>query len=393
LKDFFMLKADREDRNGGLPPRYSNWKEYAFIALTIGFFVGVAALFSFEGHGFTDRFKRLTGIHPGPALAEFYAHFNIEPLPDLTITGPMAKHIATLLRERCDWDANYAFAVDLQQAGYSRQGAKVFLAYSHKCKPSNVALSNAADAFYGLSDFDAALKVSDELLALSPDFPQFHYQRAQILQDAKRYREAIDAYDSTIGLAENISTINGEVFRQLSASYAALGEYCEAITPIQTWISIDPTENDTPRARKTLKDYSDKGHCEQTYAKGSDRFPTRGQNVIKAKVSINGVPGTFIVDTGASFVSLSKAFAERAKLPLSGNYSVRMNTATGVSMAQRSSIGKVEIGRIVAEDVAAIVMAAGEGSGDGIDGLLGRSFLARFDVTFGAKEWRIESKK
>ena len=75
---------------------------------------------------------------------------------------------------------------------------------------------------------------------MSPDLPQFHYLRAQILQGTKRYKEAIDAYDSTIGLAEDINSINSEVFRQLSASYAALGEYCEAITPIQTWMALDP---------------------------------------------------------------------------------------------------------------------------------------------------------
>ena len=115
--------------------------------------------------------------------------------------------------------------------------------------------------------------------------------------------------------------------------------------------------------------------------------------MITAKVMINSVPGIFIVDTGASFVSLSKEFAERAKLPLSGNYSIRMQTANGIAMAQRSSISKVQIGRISAEGVAAVVMAAGEDAGEDIDGLLGRSFLSRFDVTFGEKEWRIESKK
>ena len=63
---------------------------------------------------------------------------------------------------------------------------------------------------------------------------------------------------------------------------------------------------------------------------------------------INGVPGMFIVDTGASFVSLSKEFAERAKLPLSGDYSIRMQTANGIAMAQRSSVSKVQIGRVSA---------------------------------------------
>lgn len=396
-----MLKAEWEDRNGGLPPRHSSWKEYAIIAVIVCIVAGVAATLYFGGGNLQDRFKQLaetnrqaTEAGSDPVPATFYARFEIEPLPrDITGRSPTAGYISALLREPCDWNTTNDFAAELQQAGYRREAAKIFQTYSHKCRPSNVALYNAADALYGLADFDAALKVSDELLAMSPDLSQFYYLRAQILSDSKRYKEAIDAYDSTIGLTDDLSSLNGEVFRQLSLSYAALGEYCEAMTPIQTWISIDPANNDTQRAKAMLKDYSIKGKCEQIYATGSDGFPTQGKNVITAKVSINGVPGIFVVDTGASFVSLTKDFAQRAKLPLTKDYSVRMQTANGISFAQRSSASKVKIGRVEANDVATVVHADDKALGDDIDGLLGRSFLSRFDVTFGAKEWRIESKK
>lgn len=251
---------------------------------------------------------------------------------------------------------------------------------------------NAADALYGLSDFDGALKIMDDLLAMSPDLAQSYYLKAQILSDAKRHKEAIIAYESTIGLSDDLASMNGEVFRQMSLSYAAMNDYCGAITPIQTWISIDPEKNDTARAKTMLKDYASKGKCEQQYATGNDRFPTRGKDVIMAKVSINGVAGNFIVDTGASFVSISKGFAMRIKLPLSDEYSVRMQTANGVSLAQRSSASKVKIGKVEANDVAMIVMADEKALGDDIDGLLGRSFLSRFNVTFGANAWEIQSK-
>ena len=389
-----MLKAEWEDRNGGRLPPSNIWKEYLVIIFVVIVVAGVGAAVYLGSDTILDKFGQLAGTNPDPVSETFYSRLEIEPLPSAVVNrNPMAGHIAVLLREPCDWNATYEFAGTLQQAGYRREAAKVFQAYSAKCQPSDVALYRAADILYGLSDFPGAIKVTDDLLAMSPDLPQFHYLRAQILQGTKRYKEAIDAYDSTIGLAEDINSINSEVFRQLSASYAALGEYCEAITPIQTWMALDPATNDTQRTRKILKDYSAKGKCELSHATGSDRFPTQGQNVITAKVMINSVPGIFIVDTGASFVSLSKEFAERAKLPLSGNYSIRMQTANGIAMAQRSSISKVQIGRISAEGVAAVVMAAGEDAGEDIDGLLGRSFLSRFDVTFGEKEWRIESKK
>lgn len=388
-----MLKAESEDRNGGIPPRSSVWEEYIHIIFVVCILAGITATLWLGSEAIEDKAMDLAGFKPDPRAEAFYARLEMEPLPR-SVAGrdPVAGHLAVLFREPCDWNATYDLAIALQNAGYQREAAKIFQAYSTKCRPSDVALYHAADIFYGLSDFAAALKVSDDLLALSPDLPQFHYLRAQILQDAKRYDEAINAYDSAIGLSADISTLNGEVFRGASLSYAALGSYCEAITPIQTWVSIDPTQNDTPRTQAILREYNKKGKCDHAYAKGSDRFPTQGKDVITAKVSINGTPGNFIVDTGASFVSMSKDFAERAKMPLSGDYPVRMNTANGISMAQRSSAAEVKVGRVTANDVAAVVHAE-NALGDGVDGLLGRSFLSRFDVTFSPREWRIESKK
>ncbi|EJN02410.1 TIGR02281 family clan AA aspartic protease [Phyllobacterium sp. YR531] len=395
-----MLKADMEDRNGG-PPHYSAWREYAIIAFIIGLFVAGGAFF-YWGKDMLPALQQLTQntpaalpeTAPDPLLAKLYERYEMEALPATLVKKvPISGYITKLQREPCDWNVTYDFAVALQKAGYSRDTAKVFQAYSNKCRPSDVALYNAADALYGLSDFDGALKVMDDLLVMSPDLAQSYYLKAQILSDAKRHKEAINAYESTIGLSDDLTSMSGEVFRQISLSYAALGDYCGAITPIQTWISIDPAKNDTVRSQTMLKDYTSKGKCEQRYATGNDRFPSRGKDVITAKVSINGVPGNFIVDTGASFVSISRDFAARIKLPLTEDYSVRMQTANGVSWAQRSSASKVKIGKVEANDVAMIVMADEKALGSEIDGLLGRSFLSRFNVIFGADAWEIQSKQ
>ncbi|WP_271898488.1 aspartyl protease family protein [Candidatus Phyllobacterium onerii] len=388
-----MLKADWEDRNGGMVPP-SVWKEYIIIGLILCIVLG-GGVSAYVGLDMvSDKFRQIMGINPAAVPKDFYSRLEFEPLPGAVVNrNPMAGHIAALLREPCDWNSSYAFAGDLQQAGYPREAAKVFLAFSAKCRASDVALYSAADILYGLSDLPAALAVSEDLLAMSPDLPQSYYLRGRILHDAKRYKEAINAYDSVLGLTEDLALLNNEVFRRMSLTYVALADYCEAMTPIQTWVSIDPSKNDTPAAQAMIKDYSTRGKCEGSYATGKDRFPTQGKDVITAKVSINGVSGIFVVDTGASFVSLTRRFAERAKVPLSGDLSVRMQSANGISLAQRSSAKQIRIGRVEAKDVAAIVLADSDKPlGDGIDGLLGRSFLSRFDVSFGARDWRIESK-
>jgi aspartyl protease family protein len=157
-------------------------------------------------------------------------------------------------------------------------------------------------------------------------------------------------------------------------------------------ISINPDRNDTAIVRGIIKNYAAQGKCATTYATGSDRFPTQGKNVIVAKVNINGTDGKFIVDTGASFIAVNKAFATRAKLPLDDAGGISLQTANGVSQGTRTTSTTVKVGRVEANDVTTIVLGDETALGSDVDGLLGRSFLSRFDVTFGSREWRIETK-
>ncbi|MGN8022131.1 TIGR02281 family clan AA aspartic protease [Phyllobacterium sp. 22229] len=394
-----MLVADPQDRNGGVPSKGRSWVGIGLTVIAIGLALGGAAALYFYGSPPRTGPERTAAPAPlpqtDPALTALYNRLDIAPLPDdVAKRRSVATQLDILRREPCDWNARYSLAGELQKASYNREAANALIAYSHTCSPSNVALSRAADILYGLSDFDKALNAADEVVQMSPGMPQFHFLRGQIREDAKKYEAAIDDYYSTIGLADDPATISSVVFQKLSNSYAALGKYCEAMAPLQTWVSIDPAKNDTPRVQTLMKDFSKKGNCAASYATGSDRFATQGKNVIMASVNINGVNGTFIVDTGASFVAVSKAFADKAKLPLDGGSKIAMQTANGVSEALRTTVNKIRLGQVEANDVAAVVnVDEAKGFGDGIDGLLGRSFLSRFDVTFGAKEWQITTRK
>lgn len=388
-----LLAADPEDRNAGRLPNRRGW--FAPIVQTLIICAALCAgiWFYIYGDRVVGYVEQATSAPPDPSLLAVYQHFDINPLPNV-VAGrtTMAADLDMLRREHCDWDAVYKFADELQKQGYRREAAKVFTAFSNKCKPSNVALSAAANILDNLSDFDEALKVSNDLIAMSPGMPDYYFERAQIRQNAKKYRDAIDDYYSVIGLTDNIAMLNSMVFDGLSGSYRNLGQYCEAIGALQLWISANPDRNDTAVVRGMIKEYQAKGKCTSAYATGSDRFPTQGKNVILAKVSINGTEGTFIVDTGASFVAVTKAFAARAKLPIDGNNGIALQTANGVSQATHTDAATVKVGRVEASDITAVVLSDDGALGNEVDGLLGRSFLSRFDVTFGSREWRIEAK-
>ena len=83
----------------------------------------------------------------------------------------------------------------------------------------------------------------------------------------------------------------------------------------------------------------------------------------------------FLIDTGASWVTLSKAEAERAGIETEWlDYDLRMQTANGVVRAARIELEEMRIGEMELRDVTATV----NDSPMGIS-LLGMSFLERLD--------------
>jgi clan AA aspartic protease (TIGR02281 family) len=176
----------------------------------------------------------------------------------------------------------------------------------------------------------------------------------------------------------------------MSNAYAALNQHCLAITPIQTWVAIDPVSRDTPRTRRLISDYTKQGNCQLRWAVGSDSFPRGNDNVITVRASINNRAGTFIVDTGASFVVLSDRFASVANVTVS-RQTVSAQTPNGIIESLLGSAGSVRVGRVEATNVPILVQ--GRSLGTNIDGLLGMSFLSRFDIAIGNKEWKLSAKK
>lgn len=384
-----MLKADKDDRLY-VPDKPSRRGWVIALVLVVA---AVGAYFHFGKERLLAFFETGETI-PADALAALYQKWGVEPLPGQVLaSGQISRRLAKLSKEPCDWQTFYPLTQDLRTADYRREAATILVGYSHNCSASNVALYEASDTLLGLGDVAGALKISDELIAMSGNVPQFYFSRGLILQGVNRHEEAIDAFYSTIGLTDDLKVLNSRTFVGIASSQAALGNFCEAIEPLQTWLSIDPSERDTVRLRKLMTDYASKGNCQVELARGTDRFAVSSNDVIQATVEINGVRGRFIVDTGASLVTLTSAFAGKIALkPVDGS-PVVMQTANGIAEARRSSVKLLRLGKVSAQDVAVIILQDGKAPlGPGIDGLLGRSFLSRFDVTIGKREWSIAAK-
>lgn len=97
--------------------------------------------------------------------------------------------------------------------------------------------------------------------------------------------------------------------------------------------------------------------------------------------TVNGRPVEFLVDTGASLVTVSAGFARQAGLQ--GGQSVTFNTANGPLQGRVLRDVPVTAGPFA---VGGTAVAIGLETGEEALALLGQSFLSRFDIELKANQ-------
>ncbi|WP_020176595.1 retropepsin-like aspartic protease family protein [Methyloferula stellata] len=98
----------------------------------------------------------------------------------------------------------------------------------------------------------------------------------------------------------------------------------------------------------------------------------RGQYT--ASVQIDGRDIPMLIDTGASFVALTnEAASELGIRPTAADFTLKMQTANGISSAAPTWLKQVRVGMVEIHDVEAVVMEPGASA----TSLLGMSFLRK----------------
>ncbi|SED64668.1 aspartyl protease family protein [Rhizobiales bacterium GAS191] len=319
---------------------------------------------------------------PDVLFAPVYARLGIALPTNIARDSSIWLRLDELRRETCDRVSIIGLAKALDMFGFRREAADSLYRFVLSCGGPDNALTMSADTYLKLSDFAKAVEVADALVRMKPASSNAMYLRARALDGAGNYKRALDDYATTIELFAIKKHLSSNVFVNMSKAYAALGRFCEAMSPIQTWIALDPVNRDTSQAQKMIADYSGKGNCGALEAKRPERFPLRGQtDVVVVKAEINGTKGVFVLDTGASFVSVQQEFAKRAKLPIDQGSNLTLHTANGDTSGILSKADSIKLGGLTATNVPIVVQTSREKLyGETTDGLLGMSFLARFEV-------------
>jgi aspartyl protease family protein len=300
-----------------------------------------------------------------------------------------------LKREPCDQKSIGDLALMLDKLGYRREAANGLFNFVRNCGAPLSALNRSINIYLKLTDYAKAVEVADEFMRRAPSDHDAHYLRGVALEGVGDFQRALVDYADAIELyGSDKKSISSRVFLRMAGAYAALNRFCEATAPINMWVSLDPATRDTGQTQKIISDYEARGNCAPSKEFQKESYPLRGQkNVVTVKAEINGVRGLFILDAGSSYVAMKSAFADRAKIP-AGTSEITMMTANGQARAKLSKADKVQLGRLEATNVPVVVQNVDDKSyGVGVDGLLGMSFLSRFDVQMAGGSIEVSTRR
>jgi len=159
----------------------------------------------------------------------------------------------------------------------------------------------------------------------------------------------------------------------LAESYRLLGDGAAAAHTYRLLLQSAPQSPLATAARQSLEALG-----EPSLATIQVPFQTRGASIL-VPATVNGQPiGYFVLDTGATFTSVSRVVADRLRIS-GGGSSVRLATANGLIQAPLTLLDEVDVGGAVARHVPAVIHDL-PNTPPPVVGLLGLSFLERFRV-------------
>jgi clan AA aspartic protease (TIGR02281 family) len=325
----------------------------ATIGIAVAFFV-----LNGDQKGLTNDRQHVAALHRGAANA-----------------------VRTLNKEPCHRIATIQLLRAYKKAQMTRAIVNEISKFEQTCAPLPEAQYDLIQALLVLSEFKTALPVADVFVAKNLAAPDAWAVRAEVKEHLGDLAGASHDLQQALALFPNPSKVVASSWYRLTDVLNRQGRFCEAVVPLQTFVSYNPTKRRTQQISTLLRDLKRKGNCIQTgkVRKVTFRYPP-GASALEVEAKINGISGHFIIDTGASNVSVIHEFAKRARLTTKQSRLLRVNTANGPVQVMMSIADTITLSGLTARKVPVnIHLKSKHGFGGNIDGLLGLSFISNFD--------------
>lgn len=292
------------------------------------------------------------------------------------LSGPLGKLEAELAQEPCDRQKTQELLRGMLAKGDHRGVVDRAATFTTKCGDHPPLREMTYVAHQRLGELDQAAADLSALIEHSPQMPYYYAWRASIYEEKRDFDRA--AEDLRQALARYPAAV--DIPQRLADIYERQGKNCDAVVLLQQLAFRYEREAFAAGVRSRVEGLERKGACNAGAASEGDHVtlradPRHGTAITKVRLNDQAV-GSFVVDTGASFVAIPRKTSERLGLDLTNAPTGKLATANGVREAQLVVLPSVSVGALKAERVTAVVVD----DLPGIDGLLGMSFLSRFEM-------------
>lgn len=338
---------------------------------------GLAAVVAVVGYGGYYFYTNSETFNP---YKKVYERLGINIPREFERFGLAARYLDQVKREPCDNIAFTSLTELMEKAGFPRESAMSLEAFSNECTQSDEMLRSAFNAYTRVGDHKAAIRVADALVKYDTGSKDYRFWRGQAHERAKEYKAALADYISSLQLFSDLSNVASSQFYYISLMYDKIGKPCEAIAPLETYLSFNVQKRQTSQISQLISEYSRKGNCAATYANGSARVIIPPSNRID--VMINGSPARMILDTGATSIAITPEMAARARIAPDSSNLVEVKVVGGLMQQATGYAQSVKVGDATAANVPLLIAVGSKDAfGPETDGLLGMSFLSRYSLT------------
>ncbi|MEM9724267.1 MAG: hypothetical protein AAF909_02245 [Pseudomonadota bacterium] len=352
-----------------------------------------------------------------PAAARAVAErLDVAPWSNAVTSEPrVASALETLAAAPCDKPAMFQLAAGLERSGAVEEAAEALLGFADSCEDGAGERYRAVNLLFGLGSHGRAATEASALIEAQPLVGQYYFARAQALEaregeeDGARARRAaaLGDYASALALLTSSARAGDGLLEAAARRFSASARHCEAATILA--LRGGRLSGRLTRLAETFR----AAGCGSAYASGEAIAQRRNSAAASIEVRVNGVAGRFLIAPDAPFLTVTPEFAARAQLGGEGPSVMLRDVSPGSAESSEAAVqaraaqarllrarrvalgdaGEGTAGEAVASDVSVLALERPlAGTPDGADGTLGRSFLARFDVTLGARALRVRSK-
>jgi clan AA aspartic protease (TIGR02281 family) len=291
-------------------------------------------------------------------------------------TNTIGKLEGQLGNEPCDHPKQIALLEQMLAAGDNRGVLDRAAAFTEKCGEEPKMCGSTYLAHRRLGETDQALADLERLIDASPRAPSPLVWRATLREE----RNELDRAVEDLQRAWLLYPAATDIPMSLARIYERQGKLCEASVPLQELVFRYPNERFAAGLRERLTALNEQGACRVAAGKEGERVTIRQARggMFRTDVRIGDkANASVVIDTGASHVVLVRRLAERLGVDLGRAPKGKVATANGQREALFVFLSKVTLGGLSTEQVPAMVV---DDLGAGIDGLLGQTFLSRFEL-------------